>query len=294
MFFVILFVPETSYKRPPLHEILNIDISEKDLDVKADKEEKEIEAPTAASPSASEPKMSFASSLRVYTGVYSTSPLWKIMARPFIMFFYPAVLWGFLIYGTTLTWIVVFSVVNGVIFVAPPYNFSVSQTGLIGLSPFILSIIGEVISGPLNDWLCLQLAKKNHGVYEPEFRLVLMLVVVVLGTVGFFGFGLTVHYVTNWSGPVLTYGLANMVSDEFCVCTFRSRNDRRLCVLQLHAFSDTLWIASQNSRKRRSLQSMRGIFLLSDLPTLLMTGLRRMGQRLYSMFLVRVFWQSVR
>jgi hypothetical protein len=211
MFLVIFLVPETSYKRPPLHEILGVDLSGEDLDVKGDKEEKELE-PTRASRYASEPKMSFTSSLRVYTGVYSTSPLWKIMIRPFVMFFYPAVLWGFLIYGTTLTWIVVFSVVNGVIFVAPPYNFSVSQTGLTGLSPFILSIIGEVISGPLNDYLCLQLAKKNHGVYEPEFRLVLMTVVVILGTVGFFGFGLTVHYVTNWSGPVLTYGLANMVS----------------------------------------------------------------------------------
>ena len=72
----------------------------------------------------------------------------------------------------------VFSVVNGVLFTAPPYNFSVGETGLISLSPFILCIIGEAISGPLNDYICLSLAKRNHGVYEPEFRLVLMVVVV--------------------------------------------------------------------------------------------------------------------
>ena len=142
------------------------------------------------------------------------------MARPFMMFFYPAVLWGFLVYGTTLTWIVVFSVVNGVIFVEPPYNFTVAQTGLTGLSPFVLTIIGELIAGPLSDWICVQLTKRNHGVYEPEFRLVMMVIVTVLGTVGFFGFGATVHYATHWSGPVLTYGLANMALSFAGVCVF--------------------------------------------------------------------------
>lgn len=101
-----------------------------------------------------------------------------------------------------------------------PYNFSVSQTGLISLSPFILCIIGEVISGPLNDWICINLAKRNNGIYEPEFRLVLMIVVVILGTCGFYGFGATVHYETHWSGPVLTYGIANMSLAFASTCVF--------------------------------------------------------------------------
>lgn len=109
---------------------------------------------------------------------------------------------------------------NGVIFTAPPYNFSVGEAGLVSLSPFILCIIGEAISGPLNDWICLRLARANHGIYEPEFRLVLMLVVLILGTVGFFGFGATVEAQTNWSGPVITYGLANMALAFASTCVF--------------------------------------------------------------------------
>jgi len=158
--------------------------------------------------------------LRIYTGIYCDTPLWKIMCRPFIVFFYPAILWGFLVYGTTLTWIVVFSVVNASIFTLPPYNFSVSETGLISLSPFIFTIIGEVIAGPLNDWLCLYLTKKNHGIYEPEFRLVLMSIVTLLGVTGFFGFGATVHYHTHWIGPVLTFGFANMALAFANGCVF--------------------------------------------------------------------------
>lgn len=64
------------------------------------------------------------------------------------------------------------------------------------------------------------LTKRNHGVYEPEFRLVLMLVATVLGACGFFGFGATVHFQTHWSGPVLTYGIANMSLAFASTCVF--------------------------------------------------------------------------
>jgi hypothetical protein len=76
----------------------------------------------------------------------------------------------------------IFAFVNGIIFTKPPYNFS--------LSPVILTIIGELISGPLNDWFCVRLATKNHGIYEPEFRPVLLIPTLIFGCVGFFGFGL--------------------------------------------------------------------------------------------------------
>ncbi|KIW20685.1 hypothetical protein PV08_01262 [Exophiala spinifera] len=236
LFGVLLFVPETSFRRDavvivPVEDELEGD-SEKagakhvhmglghEHDISQAHGEKNKHLSYSATHASSEPKMSYWRSLRVFTGRYSYAPLFKVFTRPVVLFFYPAVFWGFLVYGTTLTWIVVFSVVNGVIFVAPPYNFSVSQTGLISLSPFILTLLGEVISGPLNDWICVYLTRKNKGIYEPEFRLVLMVVVAILGTVGFFGFGATVHYQTHWTGPVLTFGLANMSLAFASTCVF--------------------------------------------------------------------------
>ncbi|KAH6637254.1 major facilitator superfamily domain-containing protein [Chaetomium tenue] len=165
-------------------------------------------------------KQTYLQSLRVYSGRYSRAPGWKPFARPVVMLFYPAVMWGFLVYGTVITWIVVFSVVNAAIFNVAPYNFSVSQTGLISLSPFIMTIIGEVVSGPLNDWICVHLTKKNKGIYEPEFRLPLMAVALILGIVGFYGFGATVHYQTHWTGPVLCFGFANMSLVFAATCVF--------------------------------------------------------------------------
>lgn len=156
------------------------------------------------------PKMSYWRSLRLYSGRYSEASMLKIFTRPFILVGYPAVFAVFAIYGVMITWVVVFTIVTGTLFVAPPYNFTVGQNGLTNLSPFVLNLIGEVLAGPLNDAICVFLTRKNNGIYEPEFRLVMMILVVILGATGYYGFGATVHYETHWSGPVLTLGISNM------------------------------------------------------------------------------------
>ncbi|CAG8949735.1 hypothetical protein HYFRA_00004054 [Hymenoscyphus fraxineus] len=221
-FLVIFWVPETAYIRPPLAERFS-DIQT--IKSEGEKQEQDIASKDGLStpqPSTLEgSKDSYLKTLRFATGKrYSDAPFLKIFLRPAIVFFYPGVIWAFLIYGVTLTWIVVFSVVNASIFTEAPYSFSVSQVGLISLSPFILTIVGQLISGPLNDYLCLYLTKKNHGIYEPEFRLVLMVPVLLLGVVGFFGFGASVHYQTHWIGPVLCFGFANMALAFASGCCF--------------------------------------------------------------------------
>lgn len=236
MFAVVFLVPETSYRRDavvvvPVQDEISGDAEKAgtehihmklghEHDASQARGETNKHLSHVTTQNTPEPRLTYRQSLRIFTGRYSYAPMYKIFTRPVVLFFYPAVFWGFLVYGTTLTWIVVFSVVNGVIFVGAPYNFSVSEVGLISLSPFILTLLGEIISGPLNDWICVYLTRKNKGIYEPEFRLVLMLVVMVLGTVGFFGFGATVHYQTHWSGPVLTFGFANMALAFASTCVF--------------------------------------------------------------------------
>jgi hypothetical protein len=222
---VFFFVPETAYIRDPIERRLtSVNLQGSDNDKPAAKDEKEAPNKSALSPEqsvAKEQKDSYLKSLRFMTGKqYTTAPFWKILIRPVVIFWYPGVLWGFLIYGVTLTWIIVFSVVNAQIFGMPPYNFSPSQIGLISLSPLIMTIVGLMIAGPLNDFICLYLAKKNHGIYEPEFRLVLMFPVLILGIVGFFGFGATLHYKTHWIGPVLCFGIANLVMTFETGCVF--------------------------------------------------------------------------
>lgn len=201
IFLTIFICPETCYNRakplavqPKVKSVKDEEAgrddatySEKQSDeMKGTAESKDVSGTarrsTGSSNEAIPARMSYLRSLRVFSGRYSNASLLKITLRPFVLFFYPAVFVLFAIYGVMITWSVMYSAVIGVIFVAPPYNFSISQTGLTSLSPLILTIIGEVISGPLNDRICLYLTRKNKGIYEPEFRLVLIFVVVVLGT----------------------------------------------------------------------------------------------------------------
>lgn len=47
-----------------------------------------------------------------------------------------------------------------------------------------------------------------------------MIVSFVLGVIGFFGFGLTIHYQTHWLGPVACFGVAYMSLVFSSTCVF--------------------------------------------------------------------------
>lgn len=100
---VILAVPETAYRRDAVVPVAVIGVDgegEKgrfklghELDGMKGARHVEHEAVT-------EQKHTFWQSLRVFTGRYSDAPMWKIFLRPVVMWFYPSILWAFLIYGT--------------------------------------------------------------------------------------------------------------------------------------------------------------------------------------------------
>lgn len=117
MVLIILCVPETSYIRPRvISHLTPAHISEEEhktgsltIDEKTGSEHVEtVPIPAHVTGNGrnpeSEPKHTYLQSLRVFTGRYTDAPTWKIFTRPLIMFWYPPVLWGFLVYGTTLTW----------------------------------------------------------------------------------------------------------------------------------------------------------------------------------------------
>lgn len=43
---------------------------------------------------------------------------------------------------------------------------------------------------------------------------------MILGVIGFFGFGITIHYKTHWLGPVACYGTAYTSLVFMVVCVF--------------------------------------------------------------------------
>lgn len=103
MISIIFLVPETAYRRNSVVTVLVGDKFEAGAHMELSKEhDQHLEKATAERSSTSIPveeKHTYVRSLRISTGRYSDAPIWKIMLRPVVMWFYPAVLWAFLIYG---------------------------------------------------------------------------------------------------------------------------------------------------------------------------------------------------
>lgn len=178
------FCPETCYKRSAdlnidlgtvnhakeleaeLEEVEAVHDSGKEGDVH-EKNASQMEAQLAAQHGANERPWTKWEELRIWRGIESEDNLLKVIIRPFPMLLFPQVLYAFITYGLSTSWLIVLGSVAALIFGAPPYNFSVSSIGLLGIAGLITSILGFV-SGPINDYLCKWLARRNNGIYEPE------------------------------------------------------------------------------------------------------------------------------
>ena len=91
------------------------------------------------------------------------------------MVFYPAVIYAFLCFSASLGWALSILTTAASVYQVPPYNFSPGIQSLIYLPGFIALLVGSVWGGWFTDIYCKWRARKNDGVFEPEFRLPLLI-----------------------------------------------------------------------------------------------------------------------
>lgn len=207
---LFLFCPETAYRRSPVLDVdlgTEKDIAENTEDNKPTVNNLEDVETSSSSVNASEAKHSYHHDLKIFHGRVCDDSFLKVLARPLMMLIFPQVLFSLVAYGLTSSWLIVVGSMLADIFTAPPYNFSVSGVGLIAIAPLIGSITGAFISGPAADKIITVMSRRNNGVYEPEFRLVIIIVTLILGGMSFFGFGISLQSQDPWIGPVVFYGL---------------------------------------------------------------------------------------
>ena len=201
------FVPETCYIRDPK---FNTDLTtEGNLEraVLASKEEKI--AIERIERTAVPEKHSYLHTLRPWTGeIYDRSNFLWLVVRPVFCYLYPSVLWASFCYGWSVATLGLYGFVNAQIFIST-YKFDAGKVGLVSLSPWILGMLTNVIAGPLIDWIATKLSRANKGVYEPEFRLPLLLPGLIIGAMGSFGFGMSIDAGDPWIAPTLFYGLSS-------------------------------------------------------------------------------------
>ena len=194
---LLFFVPETAYRRPA-H--LDIDMlgkapSEDSLETPPETSTTiaEEKTPTVSSDFVTVPRKraSYLQRLSPFNGRKSDESFFKLLIRPLPLFLHPAIAWGCIIQGAIIGWTVMVAVIISVIFLGPPLFFTELQTGYQYTAAFVGSMIGLVLSGLVSDSSTKLMIRWNKGVYEPEFRIVLIIPMLIFAIAGLYGFGIT-------------------------------------------------------------------------------------------------------
>ena len=150
---IFFLCPETAYRRA----------NDLNLDLGVDYEPK---SPSESDHGSDESPWTFREQLRPWRAVESDDDIFKLIIRPLPLLLFPQVFYAF-VTGLSMAWFSVLAGVSALIFGSPPYNFSVEQLGLLCIGGVVASLLG-FSAGPLNDWLCKVMARRNNGIYEPE------------------------------------------------------------------------------------------------------------------------------
>jgi hypothetical protein len=224
---LVFFVPETAYRRidhlntataPSLQGLSGqqspaIELANRNSGstTQADFEKADLSstAPPADPPVTAQRSRSYWQQLSPFNGRKTDESYWKLLLRPLPLFGHPGILWACLIQGTLIGWTVFLGIVLAAIMLGPPLFFNEVKTGYMYTGAFVGAVVGFLLSGALSDSTANWMTRRNRGVYEPEFRLVLVLPQLVLGCAGLYGFGFTSAntYKYGWFWPDFFFAL---------------------------------------------------------------------------------------
>jgi hypothetical protein len=198
---LFFFVPETTYNRDHRYDIdelaedhladlATLEKRHAGVDTKnVDGSDEVVRVETTTStPPALRPKKTFVQELSFFNGTFSDDNLLQLTIAPFAVCLNFAVLWMVIVTGGLTAFFVAQSYDMAQIFMPPPYNLSAAGVGYLSLGPFLGGLIGSIFLGATLDPLIKWCAKRNGGIYEPEYRLLGMIPAVTTG-IGLMVFG---------------------------------------------------------------------------------------------------------
>ncbi|KAF8079194.1 MFS general substrate transporter [Lyophyllum atratum] len=205
---IFFLVPETTYEREVVPAKSDKGESPDDNSIPSEKRSVDRPRSTSEEDGSRVPDTpSYLSQLKIWNGTFSNVSLFKIFTRPFPFLLSPVTWFIFLVHGMQTVWLSLLPICSSTIFTIE-YNFTASQIGLTNLGGIVGIIIAICVSGPLTDWGTVWLARRNKGVYEPEFR-IFFISTMLFGVFGYAGWAVGTTRNMPWIGAVACITMAN-------------------------------------------------------------------------------------
>jgi hypothetical protein len=128
---------------------------------------------------------------------------YKHMAQ---LLFFPNVFWVVMMNGVLLGINVAIGTTYGSILLAPPYNWPASSVGFAQGGQIVIIFLGFPLLGFLSDWVIAWMSKRNNGVYEPEFRLIPLIIPTLVGIPACVLFGQAGSYPERFHWFAIVFG----------------------------------------------------------------------------------------
>lgn len=133
----------------------------------------------------------------------------KQYLRRFVIYFkvftLPAVWLSGLLWGLQDAYMTFFLTTQDTFFYDDPWNYTETGVAVMNVATLIGAVIGCYMSGVLSDKHVLWMAKRNDGVSEPEFRLWLLFITLLISPAGLIMFGVGADKV--WPREAIYVGL---------------------------------------------------------------------------------------
>ncbi|KAL2204707.1 MFS general substrate transporter [Sarocladium strictum] len=148
---------------------------------------------------------------------FSPAPIkldWKLALRclyqPYELIVLPQVLATTLLFGLTIGWTVLVSVIVAPIYSAPPLLWTPLKVGFLNFGPLTGLIIGIPLGGALADMLYNRAVRRTAGTPDPRVRLPATLIGAIASPVGCLVLGFSLRHPADWAPVTVGWALLSL------------------------------------------------------------------------------------
>jgi hypothetical protein len=126
----------------------------------------------------------------------------------FQILLFPGVMWAFCLNGFTLGVNIAIATTYGSIVTAAPYNWPDKYASYVNTSQIVVALVALPLLGNGSDYLIKWRARRNGGVHEPEARLLLLWIPIVIAVISSVIYGLAAANPQDyhWFAIVFSFG----------------------------------------------------------------------------------------